>query len=73
MSVFEYYLIAVSVVLFGIVIIMGRGLIRMQAEFSALKRYAGLVTEFAVVVSDKPQPEVVKEFNKFIDERLKGE
>ena len=73
MSVFEYYLVAVSVVLFGIVIIIGRGLLRMQTEYVSLKRYAGLVTEFVMTISDKPQPEVIKEFNRFVDNKFKGD
>lgn len=73
MNAFEYYLVAVSVVLLGVIVIIGRGLFRMQSEYNSLKRYAGLMTEFAVTISNKPQPEVVAEFNKFIDSKFKGE
>lgn len=73
MSVFEYYLVAVSVVLFGIIIIIGRGLFRMQTELNSLKRYAGVVTEFAFTISDKPHAEVTEAFGKFVESKFKGE
>lgn len=73
MNGIEYYLIASNVVLFGVIVILHRGLGRMQTEINSMKRYAGLVTEFAVAISNKTQPEVMKAFNNFIDEKFKGE
>jgi len=73
MNGIEFYLVGLNVVLLGVIVILHRGISQIQSELNSMKRYAGLVTEFAVTISNKTQPEVMKEFHKFIDIKFKGE
>jgi hypothetical protein len=70
MTPLEIYSITINIILAGVVVIVINGAGGVQRKLMVAEKFAKLAVKFACSISNKPDSEVVHDFNKFVDKEL---